>query len=106
MGRLEAPFGARAPRPRAIAWTGSDPLERVRAEVGEREGVADETPRGGSDDDFVSGPASAWSRAARLGVSPTASFVPAVSSSRASPTTTGPVARPMRTASGRRRGSP
>ncbi len=47
-----------------------------------------------------SGPASPCSRAARLGVSPTASLASASSARETAPTTTVPVATPMRTASG------
>ena len=73
-----------------------DALELDGAEIAALEQVADQPPRGRGDHD-LSGPARACRRAARFGVSPTAVCCRASPAPIGSPTTTSPVAMPMRT---------
>ena len=98
--RLEAAFGATLAFDPPGRERLGEALEPQRAEVGQLEQAADQPPGRLADRPRCPAAASAWSRAARFGVSPTTACSCAAPSPISSPTTTRPVAMPTRAASG------
>ncbi len=80
------PAARRTPSTRQLATARF--LERQRAEIGQFEGITHETPGRVRDQDFVGSGRLLWSRAARFGVSPTASPASPPAAPGAPPTTT------------------